>query len=466
MSDFLNIVIGGNKALKNVQAGIREEDKAEKDKIDAEILRETIRTEEQAFTNRPSNIRARQDAETYKLGYQETSGYNKLKSKLDATNELRKKVFDANLQNEIMNPKAKKEDQYTYGQYLLKRSTQNELDKVNFELDLGVFKQRGKGAFLEESAKEGFFSVKDSTDLQKQKINQEIELFDLRKEKGIDDISKEVDKTKAVDEAKYEVEIENKLKSKANKDLVILEATENNNYALDLSTITGVELAEGDPDFFVFKTASDKTANLTNSASRISHYEDVIMGLMKLDQKLWDNLESGGSEQTRLKSILGQAMTGIYREKRQLKKNELGEDIFVETEEPYNFNDGIIGWDQAPEWLKDSAQEVLSPYSSSESGTPTITKNGMTENKIVPEFTEALMAGFYGNLDEEETVDTRKGRHTKNLIKVAALIPFIKVTAFVAKALPEPKSSNAFNKKYPVSIALSPKDKASADCFT
>tara|TARA_A100001015_G_scaffold314730_1_gene424849 strand:+ start:1286 stop:2119 length:834 start_codon:yes stop_codon:yes gene_type:complete len=277
MSDFLNIVIGGNKALKNVQAGIREEDKAEKDKIDAEILRETIRTEEQAFTNRPSNIRARQDAETYKLGYQETSGYNKLKSKLDATNELRKKVFDANLQNEIMNPKAKKEDQYTYGQYLLKRSTQNELDKVNFELDLGVFKQRGKGAFLEESAKEGFFSVKDSTDLQKQKINQEIELFDLRKEKGIDDISKEVDKTKAVDEAKYEVEIENKLKSKANKDLVILEATENNNYALDLSTITGVELAEGDPDFFVFKTASDKTANLTNSASRISHYEDRLI---------------------------------------------------------------------------------------------------------------------------------------------------------------------------------------------
>ena len=116
-------------------------------------------------------------------------------------------------------------------------------------------------------------------------------------------------------------------------------------------------------------------------------------------------------------------MTGIYREKMQLKKNELGEDIFVETEEPYNFNDGIIGWDQAPEWLKDSAQEVLSPYSSSESGTPTITKNGMTENKMVPEFTEALMAGFYGNLDEGETVDTRKIRHTKNLIKVAALIP-------------------------------------------
>ena len=277
MSDFLNIVIGGNKALKNVQAGIREEDKAEKDKIDAEILRETIRTEDLSFTTRPSNIRAKQDAETYKLGYQETSGYNKLKSKLDATNELRKKVFDANLQNEVMNPEDEKKDQMTYGQYLLKRSTQNELDKVNFELDLGVFKQRGKGAFLEESAKEGFFSVKDSTDLQKQKINQEIELFDLRKEKGIDDISKEVDKTKAVDEAKYEVEIENKLKSKANKDLVILEATENNNYALDLSTITGVELAEGDPDFFVFKTASDKTANLTNSASRISHYEDRLI---------------------------------------------------------------------------------------------------------------------------------------------------------------------------------------------
>lgn len=423
MSNILNIAIGGNQALKNVQERIRKEDKEARDKIEAEILRETIRTEDLSFDTLPSNIRAKQDAETYKLGYQETSGYNKLKSKLDATNELRKKVFDANLQNKIMNPEDDEKDQYTFGQFLLKRSTQNELDKVNFELDLGLFKQKGKGAFFEESAKEGFFSVKDSKDLQRQKINQEAELLELKKEKGIDDISQEVDKTRAVEEEKYEVEIENKLKSKANKDLVILEATENNNYALDLSTIAGVELAEGDPDFFVFKTASDKTANLTNSASRISHYEDVIMGLMKLDQNIWDSLQPKGSEQTRLKSILGQAMTGIYREKRQLKKNELGEDIFVETEEPYNFNDGIIGWDQAPEWLKDSAQEVLTPYSSSESGTPTITKNGMTENKMVPEFTEALMAGFYGNLDEGETVDTRKGRHTKNLIKVAALIP-------------------------------------------
>jgi len=285
MSNILNIAIGGNQALKNVQERIRKEDKEARDKIEAEILRETIRTEDLSFDTRPSNIRAKQDAETYKLGYQETSGYNKLKSKLDATNELRKKVFDAKLQNEIMNPKAEKKDQMTWGQFLLKRSTQNELDKVNFEIDIGLFKQRGKGAFFEESAKEGFFSVKDSTDLQKQKINQEIELFNLRKEKGIDDISKEVDKTKAVDEAKYEVEIENKLKSAANKDLVILEATENNNYPLDLSDINGVELAEDEPDFFVFKTASDKTANLTNSASRISHYEDVIMGLMKLDQK-------------------------------------------------------------------------------------------------------------------------------------------------------------------------------------
>ena len=100
----------------------------------------------------------------YKLGYQETSGYNKLKSKLDATNELRKKVFDANLQNEVMNPKAEKKDQMTWGQFLLKRSTQNELDKINYELDLGLFKQKGKGAFFEESAKAGFFNVKDSLD--------------------------------------------------------------------------------------------------------------------------------------------------------------------------------------------------------------------------------------------------------------------------------------------------------------